>query len=224
MQNDELNDCPDTDVARPGHDSATPAPTDGVEEGKRRDADKADLARSEQGRVAPQEAVAKPGIAEESLEAEYQTLANGPTSVEIMHALAWQGPLPHPDDFNSYPEVVQQELLRVYISEQEKRMDRQDKILEASINLDAEQSRREDELVNAEIKQAEGAQQKTVGINTLLVISAIILALCGHEGVAIAMIGALAVVNITTLFVHLRKPSEEKLPAPPEHKKHKKSE
>ena len=69
-----------------------------------------------------------------------------------MRALSWQGPLPHPGDFNSYPEVVQQELLRVYISEQEKRMDRQDKILEASINLDAEQSRREDELVKAEIE------------------------------------------------------------------------
>lgn len=149
----------------------------------------------------------------------YQDPAGGPASVEIMRALAWQGPLPHPDDFNSYPEVVQQELLRVYISEQERRMDRQDKILEASISLDAEQSRREEELVKAEIEQAESAQQKTVGINTLLVISAIVLAVLGHETVAMAMVGALAVVNITTLFVHLRKPSEEKLPAPPEHKK-----
>lgn len=129
-------------------------------------------------------------------------------------ALSWQGPLPHPDDFKTYPEHVQEAILKLHVDKHNKRTERQDKALYAAMSLEEKRSDREDRLADVEIVVVRSVQRMATCISLSIVFSAIALALIGYDGVSIALIGALAAINAATLFVPLRRKSQAKDESP----------
>ena len=113
-----------------------------------------------------------------------------------MRETHWKGMLPPPESFNAYPEWVQREI----VGFAKKGVENTEAIVRSSIELDNEESRRLDELVETDRRQMHIAQIGTIAINLALVVGAVILGICGQAIPSGAMVGGLAAVNVATLL------------------------
>lgn len=108
----------------------------------------------------------------------------------------WKGLLPAPDSFNAYPDWVQHEIVELA----KMGVENTTKVVESSIELDNEESKRLDALVETDRRQMRIAQIGTITINLSLVVGAVILGVCGQALASSTMVGGLAVVNVATLL------------------------
>lgn len=198
MQDDEHHDCPDVDadLAGTGHEREAPAPADGVEEGERRNADKADLARSEQNRIAAQESDFGLEPDEEYLDASLTQSAR-----TVVRSIAYSGPLPPASEMNAYDDETRRHILEMHRLQIEHSIRQDDKITDEVIESDRQSSRREDLLVQADIDQSKKAQDKTFVIYVGLIIALAIAVFRGQQGAATAITTLIGGVSITNMFV-----------------------
>lgn len=108
----------------------------------------------------------------------------------------WKGLLPAPDSFNAYPDWVQHEIVELA----KRGVENTTEVVESSIVLDNEESKRLDALVETDRRQMRIAQIGTITINLALVVGAVILGVCGQTIASSAMVGGLAAVNVATLL------------------------
>jgi hypothetical protein len=107
-----------------------------------------------------------------------------------------------------YDEGIRDRIVRIHEMEVEASIRQKDKVIDCGVEMDQRQSAREDLLTTAEIREAYNAQIITAVINLSLVVVCVILGLNGAKEVAITALGALAVVNVATLFTPLRQPKQ----------------
>lgn len=106
--------------------------------------------------------------------------------------------LPHPDDFNKYPEHVQSRIVE-WAADSVKM---QDEIIRHSMDLDAAESKRLDRAVEVDAGQIPRAQRGTILLNGSLIAGAIVSSVLGNNAAVLAFIGGLAAINAMTLFVN----------------------
>ena len=200
MQDDAYNDKSASDVAGSGHEPETPASTDGVKEDHRKNDDEAGLARSEQNRPAPRE-----GDTELESESEYLEADLTPHARKIVRSVTYIGPLPPAVEMNAYDKETRRHILEMDRMQVEHALREREKIADAAIESDREQSKRENKLVDADIEQLHKAQNKTFVIYLSLIV-ALIIAILTQQQIAVGAIATLiGGVSISSMFTSHRK-------------------
>lgn len=176
------------DMAQLGYDPAHQGSPEGDENGQAEHGERDSLEEGK-GLVKEDGALGSPDIAE------YHE-ATPDERAEMLIARSWRGLLPAPEDFNQYPEHVQQKIV-AWASDS---VSQQQRLTDSAIEMDKADSSRLDRLLLMEEKERKFGQAATVVLDAAIIVGVVYTAAIDQPIVATSLAAVLAGINAFSIF------------------------